>query len=299
MWLLLTTIDPLITIVWIVFNINSKTKIKKMACHYAATADAAAPVQVQYIKGPQMDWTINDGLYNQFKTWKIWCDFILRAKLETLSEAHKSKTLLHWSGNKGLELYQSWGIDNEDLTLQTIWDKFKEHCKPQANELCIWYDLLKQLKQGKKCYEYYALLQNQPALCQYPPETHNILERNAFLLGIMYQQFMSKYITEETNFTTADICQQVKKLEWPAEWAQNTSLVDPAKVLSTKCVASSHTEVRKAKMVAITMATTIVAKPPLSSRSSCSIQNRRVPRNPHWSVNTMTKHRKDSTRNQK
>ena len=153
-----------------------------MACHYAAIADAAAPVQVQYIEGPQMDSAINDGLYNWFKMWKIQYDIILRAKLETLSEACKCKTLLHLSGDKGLELYQSWGIENKDLTLQTIWDKFEEHCKPQDNEFHAGYDLLKQLKQSSKsCDEYYALLQNQLALCQYPLETHNILERDVFL----------------------------------------------------------------------------------------------------------------------
>ena len=185
-----------------------------MAHCYVATADAPAAVQVQYIEGLQMDWAINDGLYNWFKMWKIWCDFILRAELEALSEAHKSKTLLHWSGDKGLELYQSCGIDNDDLTLQTIWDKFEEHCKPQASELHAWYDLLKQFKQGNKCCdEYYALLQNPLALCQYLPETLNILERDVFLFGITDQQFMSKCITEETSLTTAVICQWLKKLE--------------------------------------------------------------------------------------
>ena len=39
------------------------------------------------------------------------------------------------------------------------------------------------------------------------------------------------------------------------------SLVDPAKVLSTKCMASSHTRSRKAKMVAINKATATVANP--------------------------------------
>ena len=163
---------------------------------------------------PTNGWAINDGLYNQFKMWKIWCYFILRAKLEALSEAHKSKTLLQWSGDKWLEPYQSWVIDSDDLTLQTIWDKFEEHCNPQANELCAWYDLLKQLKPGNKtCDEYYALLQIQLALCQYPPETCNILERDVFLFGITDQQLMPKCITEETNLTTADTCQQLKKLE--------------------------------------------------------------------------------------
>ena len=94
---------------WLYLTINT------MACHYAATADASTPVQVQYIKGPQMDWAINDGLYHQFKTWKIQCDFILRAELEVLLEACKGKMLLCWSGDKVLELYQSWGIDNDDI----------------------------------------------------------------------------------------------------------------------------------------------------------------------------------------
>ena len=156
-----------------------------MAHCYAATADAPAPAQVQYIEGLQMDWAINNRLYSQFKMWKIPCDFILGAELEALSEACKGQTLLHWSRDKGLELHQSWGIDNDDLTLQTIWDKFEEHCKPQANELHAWYDLLKQLKQGNKsCDEYYALLQNQLALCQYLPKICHILERDVFLFGI-------------------------------------------------------------------------------------------------------------------
>ena len=121
---------------------------------------------------------MDDGLYTQFKTWKIKCQFILGAELETLSEDHKCKTFLQWSGDKGLELYISWGIEDKDLTLDTIWTKFEEHCKPQKkNELHAHYDLLKQLKLGdKSCDEYYSLLQNQLALCQYPTETWIILE---------------------------------------------------------------------------------------------------------------------------
>ena len=71
-----------------------------MTHHYAAMADVAAPVQVQYIEGPHMDWAINDGHYNWFKIWKIWCGFIIRAELETPSETHKNKTLLCWFRDK-------------------------------------------------------------------------------------------------------------------------------------------------------------------------------------------------------
>ena len=41
--------------------------------------------QVQYISGSRLDWTMDVGLYNHFKTWKIKCQYILGAELETLS----------------------------------------------------------------------------------------------------------------------------------------------------------------------------------------------------------------------
>ena len=97
------------------------------------------------------------------------------------------------TGDSGLELYQSWGIANKDLTLQNIWDKFEEHCKPQANELRAPYDLHKKLKQTSlSCDQFFTAIQNQLSLCQYPTETHNFLERDIFLFGLSDQTFMSK-----------------------------------------------------------------------------------------------------------
>ena len=84
------------------------------------------------------------------------------------------------------------GIANKDLTLQKIWDKFEEHCKPQANELRAHYNLLKKLKQANlSCDQFFAAIQNQLSLCQYQTETHNILKRDIFLFGFSNQTFMS------------------------------------------------------------------------------------------------------------
>ena len=41
---------------------------------------------VPYIKGPKMDWTVNDGLYHWFLKWKLKCENILDCELATLSE---------------------------------------------------------------------------------------------------------------------------------------------------------------------------------------------------------------------
>ena len=66
-----------------------------MTCHYAATADATAPAQVQYIKGPQMDWAINEWTLQPVQDMEdpIVISY-LELQLEALSEACKSKTLL-------------------------------------------------------------------------------------------------------------------------------------------------------------------------------------------------------------
>ena len=88
-----------------------------------------------YIVGPDMDWTLNDGLYNRFLKWNLKCENILECELAILPEARKCKKVLAWSGDFGLDQYTSWNLPNEELSLETIWAKFEEFCKPQANQL--------------------------------------------------------------------------------------------------------------------------------------------------------------------
>ena len=64
-----------------------------------------------------------------------------------LSESRKCKVLA-WSGDFGLDQNISWNLSSEDVTLETIWKKFEEFCKPQANELRARFDLLRSFRQG-------------------------------------------------------------------------------------------------------------------------------------------------------
>ena len=45
---------------------------------------------VPYIEGPKMNWTVDDGLYNQFLKWKIKCENILDCELDMLSDVQGS-----------------------------------------------------------------------------------------------------------------------------------------------------------------------------------------------------------------
>ena len=122
-----------------------------------------------YIEGPAMDWTVNDGLCNRFLKWKLKCENILKCELAMLPEARKCKKVIvnH--------------LPNEDLSLEIVWKKYEEFCKPQANELRARFDLLTSFRQaGMSVEEWYNAVQTQVALSKYPPETAKILQRDTF-----------------------------------------------------------------------------------------------------------------------
>ena len=120
----------------VVFNPKPSTS-KKL--HHSRKRSMQIPTQQQayvpYIEGPKMNWSVDDGLYNRFIKWKIRSENILECELAMLSEARKCKKVIAWSGDFGLDQYISWNLSNEDLCLDTIWQKYEGFCKPQANEL--------------------------------------------------------------------------------------------------------------------------------------------------------------------
>ena len=73
---------------------------------------------------------VNDGLFPEIK-----CENILKCELATLSESRQCKKLISWSGDDGMDLVVLWGLTDGDITLETLWNKFEEICKPQSNEV--------------------------------------------------------------------------------------------------------------------------------------------------------------------
>ena len=103
-----------------------------------------------YVKGPDMDWSMNDSLFPRFKTWKLQCEIILDSVYMNVPESCKVNTLLRWSGAFGIQKFQSWGKDRNDLTLDFMWSEFESYCKPASNTLRARYDLLKKLSQNHR-----------------------------------------------------------------------------------------------------------------------------------------------------
>ena len=136
-----------------------------------------------------------------------------------LPEARKCKKVMAWSGDFGLDQYISWNLSNEDLSLEMIWKKYEEFCKPQANELRARFDVLTSFRQtDMNVGEWYNAVQTQVALSRYPPETAQILQRDIFWLFLKDESFVSKTLNEghvELNkFPASKVRQMAKKLEF-------------------------------------------------------------------------------------
>ena len=136
---------------------------------------------ILYIKGPKMNWTVDDGLHNRFVKWKLKCENILDCKLAMLSEARKCKKVVAWSGDFGIDQYISWDLTPEQISLEIIWQKYEKFCKPQTNEIRASFDLLTSFCQGEcSVDEWYNTVQAWINLARYPQETARILQRTYF-----------------------------------------------------------------------------------------------------------------------
>ena len=98
-----------------------------------------------------------------------------------LPEARKYKKVVAWSGDFGLDQYFPWNLSSEELTLEVLWDTFKEFYKPQSNEVRARFDLLTSFRQGDRSVnEWYNVVQTQIVLAKYTQETAKILHKNIF-----------------------------------------------------------------------------------------------------------------------
>ena len=171
-----------------------------------------------YIEGPKMDWTVNDGLYHRFLKWKLKCENILDCELVMLPDSKMCKNAIARSGDCGMDQYVSWCLPAAELNLETIWSKYEECCKPQANEVLERCDLLTSFHQGNRSVdEWYNAVQAQVCLATYPQETGNILHHDILWFFLKDEEFVSKAINDRSidldKFPASKIRQLAKRME--------------------------------------------------------------------------------------
>ena len=104
------------------------------------------------------------------------------------------------------------------MTLEVIWKKFEEFCKPQANEVRARFYLLTSFRKGDLSVDqWYNAVQTQVALAKYPQETAQILQRDIFWFFLKDKAFASKTLNEGhvelSKFPASTVRQLAKKME--------------------------------------------------------------------------------------
>ena len=66
-----------------------------------------------------------------------------------------------------MDQYVSWCLPAEELSLDTIWAKYEDFCKPKVNEARATFDLLTSFHQGNRSVdEWYTAVQAQVSLAK-------------------------------------------------------------------------------------------------------------------------------------
>ena len=143
---------------------------------------------------------------------------ILDYELSNLPDKQKCQKVIAWSSDFGMDLYVSWSIPKEELTLDAIWAKFEEFSKPQMNELRAHFDLLTSFHQGNRdVNESYNVVQAQVNLAKYPPETAKLLHKDIFCFFMKDEDFVTRTINKGNvniqKFPASKVRQLVKKIE--------------------------------------------------------------------------------------
>ena len=102
-------------------------------------------------KGPEMDWTNDNGLDECYRKWKKRVEVLFKGPLNSATDAIKCNYIIYWSSNHGMDFIDKWEAEgkiddtNKDR-LDTYWTRFEEYIHPQTNQL-------KRLFQGSMTLE--------------------------------------------------------------------------------------------------------------------------------------------------
>lgn len=151
---------------------------------------------------PKIDWTQGPDLVQRFRRFKQKCELLFEGPLKPRTDEQKCKYLLLWTGDYGLDLFNTWNLSEEQQKyLHEYWTRLEEHVKPQSNYILNRF-YLRSLKQNNRPLDEFLteaklLIQNSG----YPADLHDELLRDALVFGVDSSVIRKKCIAEGNNLT--------------------------------------------------------------------------------------------------
>ena len=151
---------------------------------------------------PKIDWTPGPDLAQRLKRFKQKCELLFDGPLKPRTDEQKYKYLLLWTGDHGLDLYNTWNLSEEQQkSLEEYWKRLEEHVKPQSNYILNRF-YLRSLKQNNRPLDEFLteaklLIQNSG----YSTDMHDELLRDALVFGVDSDIVRKKCIAEGNKLT--------------------------------------------------------------------------------------------------
>ena len=117
----------------------------------------------------QMNWDAPDPI-NAFPRFKQKCELMFSSVLKDADDEENVSYILLWSGEKGLDIYNSWAFTKmEDRTKPAIiFERFENKLEPKTSHQIHRYTLQgMQQEQGEPVNDFISRLKNLAAKCQF------------------------------------------------------------------------------------------------------------------------------------
>ena len=125
---------------------------------------------------------------------------MFKGPLKHASQEEQSANLLIWVGNTGREIFNSWGLSEEDSkNINTLMECFQQHSAPKKNTVYARYIFLERKPEDKPFDSFITDLCNLVKDCHYDkPEE---IVRDKIVSGIKSQEMREKRLTEGDALT--------------------------------------------------------------------------------------------------
>ena len=167
---------------------------------------------MQYIQGPQMDWTEDAGLHQRYKDWREEVELLMDTVLSHIKNADtKMKFVTLWAGKEARTYLNTLEQDKRD-SLKTILDSLEEWTRPKSDEIAA-FTHLRAFNQGNKTLSSYIQeVRRMVDLCNFScgGDCKDRLIRNSIVAGLSSTKAYQQCISKGSNLTLNEcirICQ--------------------------------------------------------------------------------------------
>ena len=170
-----------------------------------ATSSQAAteqPMESLGIAPPKFDWGEAD-VVSEFRKFKRYTELLL----ETLKLAEKQKVnyILLWLGQKGVEIYDSWELEDEQVNLALVWEKFASYFEPKSSFRLARFQFRDMIQEREEpISRYLTRLKTQLSKCKYQPAAADDQLIDQLIMGVAHDAVRKRVLEQDPEKLTVD-----------------------------------------------------------------------------------------------